>query len=415
MSGSPFRSSQTEGGVIMASIRKKRTAAGTTIYQARWQEPGKNGRLRQKSKNFGKHADAKSYATRMAQEIERRGVGDPENHTLGRYLTRWRATLAAGGEYAPTTLSLYTSNIGLLTGDVGGIGDIPLARLSAHDIDQAMMRLKKNGSRGKGRGKKGRGGPLTAKTLLSVFQMLRAALEQARRWRFIPENPAKDARAPTPQRSQAKPFSADEVSRLFTAAIDDPEPDTYLLAAILLLGLRRSEVLGLAFDTCDLDANQIEIRRTVVDVDHRPLLREHAKTDASVRTIAMPQVVVDLLKVQKVRILETALAFGREYSREPLLCFPGWAGGPMDPQRLTIRFRRLMQKIGIVGRAPLHGWRHTSATVILNETKNIKLVQSRLGHASAAFTMQVYAHAIDSADRSAADHLGEVISGGRKP
>ena len=197
---------ETKGGVVMASVRKKQTAAGTTIFQARWQEPGKSGKPCQKSKNFGKHADAKAYATRMEQEIERRGVGDYENHRTGQFLNRWHATLVASGEYALTTLSLYTSNIGLLVGDVGGIGHIPLARLNAHDIDQAMARLRKGGARGKGRGKKGRGGPLTAKTLLSVFQMLRAALEQARKWRFVAENPARDARAPTPQRSQAKPF-----------------------------------------------------------------------------------------------------------------------------------------------------------------------------------------------------------------
>ena len=86
----------------------------------------------------------------------------------------------------------------------------------------------------------------------------------------------------------------------------------------------------------------------------------------------------------------------------------------MDPQRLTIRMRRLMGKAGISGRSPCHGWRHFSATALLHATGNLKTVQTRLGHVSAAFTMQTYVHAVEKADREAADHLGDILMGKKR-
>jgi integrase len=124
----------------------------------------------------------------------------------------------------------------------------------------------------------------------------------------------------------------------------------------------------------------------------------------------MPLALADLLRVHKTRILERALAFGREYCRDPLMCFPGFGGSPMDPQRLTIRLRRLMHKAGIKGRSPCHASRHFSATTLLHATGNLKIVQVRLGHVSAAFTMATYVHAVEKQDREAADHLGTILT-----
>ena len=53
-----------------------------------------------------------------------------------------------------------------------------------------------------------------------------------------------------------------------------------MLSTLLVTGIRRSELLALALDAVDLDVGMITIRRTVLDVDNAPLLRDVTKTNA---------------------------------------------------------------------------------------------------------------------------------------
>ena len=72
----------------MASVQK-RVHHGKVQYRAMWREPGRNGKKdRLKSKSFDRSAAAKAYANKMESEVERRGVGDPENRTTGQFSQR---------------------------------------------------------------------------------------------------------------------------------------------------------------------------------------------------------------------------------------------------------------------------------------------------------------------------------------
>lgn len=60
-------------------------------------------------------------------------------------------------------------------------------------------------------------------------------------------------------------------------------------------------------------------------------------------------------------------------------------------------------------RIPFHGLRHTSATLLIANHQDLKTVSSRLGHAQASTTMNIYAHALQESDRKAADTLEAVL------
>jgi integrase len=185
---------------------------------------------------------------------------------------------------------------------------------------------------------------------------------------------------------------------------------TTVVSLLLVTGIRRSELLGLCWDCVDLDGATITIRHAVVEVDKQPpVLREQSKTEAGWRIIGISAGVVDLLRAQKTHVLESALAWGKGYQRDPLFCFPSWGGAPMPPVDMTLRLRQLMRRTGVTGRQPTHGWRHTSATLLIHSGENVKTVQTRLGHSTPAITMQLYVHPTEEADRSAAEFLGSLL------
>lgn len=345
----------------------------------------------------------------MEQEVERRGVGDPDRQTTAKFLHGWLALLAQRDEHSPSTLDGYRRSIRLAERE---LGHIPLAKLSAADLDRAYATLLASGGTipaGPKPNSQRQPRPLKARTVLHVHRVIHTALEQARKWKLIGENPARDATAPSPTKAPVRAFTAAEVQRLLAAAAGDRVMTT-VIGLLLVTGIRRSELLGLAWDAVDLEAGTITIRRAVIEVKGKPpVLREQPKSEAGWRVIGLSAGVVDLLRAQKAHVLETALAWGKGYRREPFFCFPSWAGAPMPPMDMTLRLRQIMRRARVTGRQPTHGWRHTSATLLIHSGENVKTVQTRLGHSTPAITMALYVHPTEEADRSAAEFLGSLL------
>ncbi len=59
---------------------------------------------------------------------------------------------------------------------------------------------------------------------------------------------------------------------------------------------------------------------------------------------------------------------------------------------------------------PFHGLRHTSATLLIASKQDARTVSSRLGHAQASTTMNIYAHALRETDRKAATALEDLLT-----
>ena len=93
----------------------------------------------------------------------------------------------------------------------------------------------------------------------------------------------------------------------------------------------------------------------------------------------------------------------------------GWVfrradGTPIHPDSLTQTFGRRVRRAG-VPHIRLHDLRHTHATLLLQAGVAPKIVSERLGHATVAFTMQVYAHVIPGMQADAAAAFSDLVFG----
>jgi integrase len=384
----------------MASVRKITTRKGATRWQSRWRVPGTNGRLQDRSQNFLTRKEAAAHAARM-REIESRGVGDPHRHDLASYLRGWLAHHRERGDLAPTTLQGYERNVALASQHCG---HILIEKLTPRDLDALYAKLLTHGSQPSGAPPR----PLARRSVMHVHRLLHTALKQARKWRLIAHNPAADATPPSVPHKQARAFTTEEIARLLAAAETDPETHC-MLALLLTTGLRRSELLGLTLEALDLEAATLTVQRTVTET-RRVIVRETPKTKSSRRTLAIPAAVVTLLRAQKARVLEQALAWGSEYASGPRFLFPVNGGEPMRPLNLTARLRRLLRRAGVKGVQPVHGWRHATATLLIAGGADVKTTQSRLGHSSPAITLALYADKVDERDRAAGEALADYLT-----
>ena len=85
-------------------------------------------------------------------------------------------------------------------------------------------------------------------------------------------------------------------------------------------------------------------------------------------------------------------------------------GKPMYPTTPTLWFSKFQKRNDLPHRK-FHSLRHTSATLLLSNGTNIKNVSARLGHTQLKTTNR-YVHAVEQAERDAANTL-ELILGGR--
>lgn len=92
------------------------------------------------------------------------------------------------------------------------------------------------------------------------------------------------------------------------------------------------------------------------------------------------------------------------------LVFTREDGSPIHPQAFSEAFKRHAAAAELP-QIPLHGLRHTHATIALEAGVHPKVVSDRLGHYSAAFTLDTYSEAIPALQESAAATVAALVSG----
>jgi len=89
--------------------------------------------------------------------------------------------------------------------------------------------------------------------------------------------------------------------------------------------------------------------------------------------------------------------------------FPSPNGGPISPDSVNNMLKRILERAGIP-KVRFHDLRHTFATIALQNGVDIKTVSGMLGHFSAGFTLDTYAHVTTSAQKEAAQTMGNILS-----
>lgn len=83
---------------------------------------------------------------------------------------------------------------------------------------------------------------------------------------------------------------------------------------------------------------------------------------------------------------------------------------PLDLDDVSHQFSRIATRAGHPG-VTLHGLRHGHAAGLIKTGAHPRVVQDRLGHSSAAFTMQVYGHASKGMQEQAASDFAKLLAG----
>ncbi len=125
------------------------------------------------------------------------------------------------------------------------------------------------------------------------------------------------------------------------------------------------------------------------------------KTKRGRRLIALDRATMAALKQQAAQQLREQTELGEGWCDSGYV-FTAEVGAALHPERISALFCRRVRAAALKP-IPLHGLRHTYATLALAKGVNPAIVSRRLGHATVAFTLDVYCHVLPQVDAEAAE------------
>jgi integrase len=238
---------------------------------------------------------------------------------------------------------------------------------------------------------------------------LRRAVEQG----ILVKNPADFTQPPRPNRPEMRVLSEKEVSAMLGALAETPAALVGYLA--LMTGARLGELLALRWSDMDLDAQVLYVRQTLVE----HLSGVHGDTWYSFkepksgkgRSIDLDAGTVVKLRAHRRAQSETRLKLGVAWPDLDLV-ITNAIGQPVRPSTASAHFRNVAQSMGF-DRLRFHDSRHTHATILLKNGVPPHVVSKRLGHASVAFTLQVYSWVLPGQQREAAEGFAAAVFGAK--
>ena len=271
------------------------------------------------------------------------------------------------------------------------IGNIPLEKLTTMDLQKLYRTLLTRGRVERIEAENQPSG-LSAKTVRNINQVISSALDLAVAQKIIPSNPTDACELPKVEHREMQTIPEEQLQAFLAEARATGVYEMYYIE--LATGLRRGELLGLKWQDIDWKNGIIKVRRQIARVDGQ-IVEAPLKTKNSYRTVTISPQAIEVLKQQKAKTHDQYV-------------FPSPNGGPISPDSVNNMLKRVLA--AGIPKVRFHDLRHTFATIALQNGVDIKTVSGMLGHFSAGFTLDTYAHVTTAAQKEAAQTMGNVLS-----
>jgi integrase len=303
--------------------------------------------------------------------------------TLNQYLDRW-LELAARPKLRAKSYRDYRALAARYIRPA--LGERGLLSLAPLDIQGVVHQMHASG--------------LSPRTVGYAHAVLHAALEQAVRWRLIHRNPARGVALPKPSQAEMRVLKPNEAKRFLDLALRTKCGVLFALA--VTTGMRPSEYLALRWSDINWQDETVTVARTLEKGSgwrfagtKRPCSRRQVKLESWVAS-----------RLRQLHAVDTGNPdTNPDVTRQ---IFKTQCGRPINSDSLAREFKRLLREAALPP-VRLYDLRHTFATLALTAGVSAKVVSEQLGHASSAFTLDVYAHVLPHMQTEAAKRVAALL------
>lgn len=219
--------------------------------------------------------------------------------------------------------------------------------------------------------------------------------------KYISENPCKGAlyKKDTRKNRKVNHYTVEQGKQLIGLTSEYSTFNT-IIRLLLFSGMRSGEALALKWSSISFEDMTIKIENTLTYADREWFLTT-PKTNKSIRSIKVSEVVIEMLKEHKKKQDEAKRIVGSAW-KEPDMIFTSSTGNFYDRSLLNSQFKRFLEKNNMP-KLSLHGLRHTNASILINNGIGIKAISSHLGHCNINITGDIYLHMFEEYKAKIAD------------
>jgi integrase len=373
------------------SIRQRKDGTWEGRYSAGY-DPGTGNRIR-KSVYAPTQKEVRQKLAQITAALDNGTYSEPSKLDVEQWLDIWLNEYAAPA-VKPLTLSTYRTRIKVHV--LPAMGKLKLSKLNTTIIQKFVNDL----TREKG---------LAPKTVRNTYAILREALDKAYELDYIPKNYADPVTLPRMTQREIKPFDEKQIAAFLRELEESGEVYARLYAVTLFTGMREGEVCGLSWDAVNFEEGTITIKQQLQKGKEAGTgyFISTTKSDKA-RTITPAPYVMKLLREQMQEQNVNRIYFGKLWKDEWNLVFTQYDGRHIPPQTVLKHFKKHAAAIGCPD-ARFHDLRHSYAVASLSEGDDVKTVQTNLGHATAAFTLDVYGHVTEKMKQESAKRMESFI------
>ncbi|MEK5438838.1 MULTISPECIES: tyrosine-type recombinase/integrase [Paenibacillus] len=339
---------------------------------------------------------------KFKEEVEAGSYIAPAKLTFSQFVGLWKE------KYADTHLerkTIYTYMVNLNTRILPAFGNLQLDQINPLHIVDFLESLGKKGSR-----KDNKAGVLSSGTIQMNHRVLKNIFSRAVEWKVIKDNPAAEVKKPKVVHKEIIPYDEAELRAMLQALKKEPHHWRMMITLALTTGMRRGELLGLEWKHIVWKTGVIDVQQSVSISLKSEVIVKEPKTKNSKRKIALPPSVLEELRdYYTYRVKERNMIGDAWQGNEYFFLFSHEDGRAFHHERPYLWFRQFVKKNSF-RYTRFHDLRHASATQLINQGVHAKIISERLGHGSITTTMNIYGHALRSADQAAANKFENLFT-----
>ncbi|MFI3102618.1 tyrosine-type recombinase/integrase [Streptococcus suis] len=273
-----------------------------------------------------------------------------------------------------------------------------VGKLTYEDIYQFREHLKQKVAQNSNK-------PLNTNTINKIMILLKKIFDVGLRKGYYATNPVKLLKKLPIDKTKMQFWTVEEFQRFLTLF----EPEEYniklLFTVLFFTGLRLGEALALTWQDIDFSSNTIHITKSIY-VNKGISHISTTKTKAGTRRIIINKKLSQELQHWQQQQKHLLGQFTSDS-----LTLQVFQSNPLTITKNAIekQYKKILERDDTLKKIRIHDFRHSHASLLINQGEDYLVVKERLGHASITTTIDTYSHLYPSKQKALADKLDDLL------
>jgi Site-specific recombinase XerD len=247
--------------------------------------------------------------------------------------------------------------------------------------------------------------PLSTNTINKIMILLKKIFDVGLRKGYYSNNPVKLLKKLPIEKPKIQFWTIEEFQQFLKLFKVDEYNIKLLFTVLFFTGLRLGEALALTWQDIDFTSNTIHVTKSTY-VNKGISHISTTKTKAGTRRIIINKKLSQELETWQKKQAKQLQQFSNDittlqvFQNSPII---------ITKDAIEKQYKKILERDNTLKKIRIHDFRHSHASLLINNGEDYLVVKERLGHASITTTIDTYSHLYPSKQKDLADKLDDLL------